>query len=115
MVPGKYNTFVFHHDNETSPRADIQEFLIKHSTNTAPQTPHSTFMAPCDYLLFPHFKLSFLGHRFQFNLIKENSLQTLKGIHKNNFRAGFDDWNKSLQKCIEVGEEHFEGDEINFD
>ena len=62
----KENSWILHHDNAQSRKAIIvNEFLAKNSTNIIEQPPYSPDMAPADFFLFPKFKLTLRGTRFQ--------------------------------------------------
>jgi transposase len=43
----------------------IREFLTKHEATVVPQPPYSPDLAPADFFLFPKFKSSLKGPRFQ--------------------------------------------------
>jgi transposase len=87
----------------------IREFLTKHEATVVPQTPYSPDLAPADFILFPKFKSSLKGRRFQaVEEIEENSLQDLHAIPQNMFQ----DWKKRWERCIKSGGEYFEGDKF---
>ena len=47
--------------------------------------------------------------------IKTESLKALKAIPKEDFAKCFDDWKIRWHKCIAVGGDYFEGDEIDLE
>ncbi|GFS29083.1 hypothetical protein NPIL_502631 [Nephila pilipes] len=65
----------------------IREFTTKHLTNATPFDPYPPDMASCDLFLFPTFETdsSWSPLRAQ-DAVKENSILTLKGFHKNELK-----------------------------
>jgi hypothetical protein len=91
----------------------IREFLTKNEATVVPQPPYSPDLAPADFILFPKFKSSLKGRRFQtVEEIEENSLRDLRGILQNTFQDAFQDWKKRWERCIKSGGEYFEGDKF---
>jgi hypothetical protein len=88
----------------------ILGFLTKHEATVVPQPPYSPDLAPTDFILFPKFKSSLKGRRFQAVEIEENSLRDLRAIPQNTFQEAFQDWKKRWEQCIKSEGEYFEGD-----
>ena len=89
-------TWTLHHDNAPAHASLlIREFLAKQETIVVPQPPYSPDLAPADFFLFPKFKSTLKGRRFQtIEEIKENSLQDLRAIPQNTFQDAFQNWKK---------------------
>jgi hypothetical protein len=91
----------------------IREFLTKHEATVVPQPPYSPYSAPVDFILFPKFKSSLKGRRFQaVEEIEENSLRDLCVIPQNTLQDWFQDWKKRWKRCIKSGGEYLEGDKF---
>jgi histone-lysine N-methyltransferase SETMAR len=66
--PGAWrqNRWMLQHDNTPSHSSFLVcDFLAKHATTVLPQPPYSPDLAPADYFLFPKFKSTLKGHRFE--------------------------------------------------
>jgi len=75
----------------------IHEFLTKHETTVVPQPPYSQDLAPADVFLFPKWKSSLKGRRFQtVEEIDENSIRDLRAVPQNTFQDAFQKWKKTL-------------------
>jgi len=71
------------------------EFLTKQETTTVPQPPYSPDLAPSDLFLFPKWKSSMKGPRFQtVEEIEENSIWDLRAVPQNMFQNAFQKWEK---------------------
>jgi len=58
--------FRLHHDNAPAHSANvIQEFLAENGMSLVRQAPYSPDLVPCDFWLFPKFKIVLKGKRFQ--------------------------------------------------
>ena len=89
----------------------IHEFLTKSETTVVPQPPYSPDLAPADFFLFPKWKSSLKGRRFQtVEEIEENSIRDLRAIPQNTFQDAFQNWKKRWERCIKSGGEYCEGD-----
>ena len=65
----------------------FHEFLTKHETTVVPRPPYSPDLAPADLFLFPKWKSSLKGHRFQtVEEIEENSIRDLRAVPQNAFQ-----------------------------
>ena len=59
-------TWILHHDNApTHVSLHIRSYLAKHQTSVVPHPPYSPDLAPADLFLFPKFKTTLKGRRFQ--------------------------------------------------
>jgi len=75
----------------------IHEFLTKHETTVTPQPPYSPDLAPADFFVFPKWKSSLKGRRFQaVEKIKENSIRDLRAVPQNTFQDAFQKWKKNV-------------------
>jgi hypothetical protein len=99
------------HDNAPSHSSFLfREFLAKHAT-VRPQPPYSLDLAPADFFLFPKFKSTLKGRRFEsIEAIKTNSLAHLRSIPKTAFQERFRTLKKRWERCIQSRGEYFEGD-----
>jgi len=92
----------------------IHEFLTKHETTVFPQPPYSPDLAPVDFFLFPKWKSSLKGRRFQtVEEIEENLIRDLRAVPQNIFQDGFQKWKKRWERCIKSGGEYFEDDKFD--
>ena len=83
----------------------ILEFLTKNETTVVPQPPHSPDLAPADFFLFPKWKSSLKGRRFQtVEEIEENSIRDLRAVPQNTFQHAFHKLKKRWERGIESGE-----------
>jgi hypothetical protein len=72
--------------------------------------PYFPDLVPADFFLFPNFKSSLKGRRFQtVEEIEENSTWDLCAIPQNTFQ----DWKKLSKRCIKSEEEYSEGDKFD--
>ena len=92
----------------------VHEFLTKHEATAVPQPPYSPDVAPADFFLFPKWKSSLKGRRFQtVEEIEENSIQDLRAVPQNMFQDAFQKWKKNWELCIKSGWEYFESDKLD--
>jgi hypothetical protein len=86
-------------------------FLAKHSIPVVRQAPYSPDMAPCDFWLFPKFKMPLKGTRFQSREgIMWNAMAQLNTIPKDAFQKCFKQWRDHWDKCVHYQGYYFEGD-----
>ena len=111
------NSWFLRHNNPPSHTALVlRDHFAKNSTHIVPQPPYSTDLAPRDFWLFPKLKRPLQGHRFgTFEEIQAELKKVLKAIPEIEFNKCFDDWKKRWHKCIILGGDYFEGDEIDLD
>ena len=75
--------------------------------------PYSPDLAPYDLFLFPRMKDSLRGIRFHSTEeLKEASESYLNGLQKKDFEGVFQEWERHMQKCVDVGGNNFEGDKV---
>ena len=68
----------------------IHEFLTKHETTVVPQPPYSPDLATADFFLFPKWKTSLKGRRFQtVEETEENSIREVRAVPQNTFQDDF--------------------------
>ena len=80
----------------------------RHDTNCPPPLLTGP---PCDFFLFARLKRDMKGKRFATGEeVKQKTLEGLKNIPISEFKKCFELWNESLQECVMVKEEYFEGD-----
>ena len=89
-------------------------YVCKNETAVVPQPPYSPDLAPADFLLFPKWKSSLKGRRFQaVDEIEENSIPNLRAVPQNTFQDAFQKWKKRWERCVKSGGEYFEGDKFD--
>ena len=75
----------------------IHEFLTKDETTVVPQPPYSPDLVPADFFLFPKWKSSSKGRRFQtVEEIEKNYIRDLRAVPQNTFQDAFQKWEKKL-------------------
>ena len=111
------NCWILHHDNAPLHTALIlREIFAKNSTHVAPQPPYSTNLAPCDFWLFPNLKRPLRANRFEsIEEFERETVRALKAIPTDDFSACFEDGRKRWHKCIGVGVDYFEGDDVDLE
>jgi len=66
-----------------------------------------------DFFLFPKWKYSLKGHRFQtVEEIAENSIWDLRVVPQNTFQDVFQELKKRSERCNKSGGEYFEDDKF---
>ena len=91
----------------------IHEVLMKHETTVVPRPSYSPDLAPADFFLFPKWKSSLKGRRFQTAETEENSIRDLCAAPQNTFQGAFQKYKKRWERCIKNGGEYFEGDKFD--
>ena len=92
----------------------IHVFLTKYETTVVPQSPYSPDLALADFFLFPKWKSSLKGRRFQtVEEIGENSIGTFAPSRKIVSRTHSRNGKKRWKRCIKSGGECFEGDKFD--
>ena len=104
--------FQLHHDKAPAHSAHvIQAFLAKNSMPVLRQPPYSPDLSPCDFWLFPKFKTTMKGRRFESQEdIRKKSTEELRSIPEEEFKTCFQKWQKRWEKCVHTQGEYFEGD-----
>ena len=73
--------------------------------------PHSPNLTPRAFFLFPQMKGVLKGKCFaNVQEVKQKMAEALKGIKIDKFKTCFEQWKKSLNRCIVSNGEYFEGD-----
>jgi hypothetical protein len=76
-----------------------------------PQPPHSLYLAPCDFFLFPKMKLKLKGRRFDtIEEIQPESHRVLGTLTEKVFQEAFKKWWRRWDRCIHAGGNYFEAD-----
>ncbi|VVC34237.1 Hypothetical protein CINCED_3A000056 [Cinara cedri] len=71
-------------------------------------------LAPCDFFLFPKIKSALKGTRFEsMEAVKQKTAELLKALTKEDFQHCFDQWKKSMEKCVARRGEYIEGEHLN--
>ena len=88
----------------------VKSFLASEKVKVLNHPPYSPDLSPCDFFLFPRLKKMLSGNKY----ISRSSLgsaiyQCLQQIPKEDYLSAFCDCVKTLQKCISVKGEYFEG------
>jgi len=92
----------------------IHEFFTKHETAVVPQPPYSPDLDSADLFLFPNWKSSLKGRRFQtVDEIEENSIRDLRAVPENTFQDAFQKWKEIWERCIKSGEGYFQSDKFD--
>ena len=72
--------------------------------------PYSPDLSPLDFFLFPRLKKMLSGNKYTSRSSVGSAIyQCLRQIPKENYLSAFRDWVKTLQKCVSVKGEYFEG------
>ena len=106
------NAWVLHHDNAPAHSAlSIRQFLAERNIPTLEQPPYSPDLAPCDFFLFPKLKGVIKGTRFpDVEAIKRAMTTELQRILEETFRGCIEAWKKTMDKCVRLEGNYFEGD-----
>jgi hypothetical protein len=109
-------TWQIHQDNAPAHSSHlIQTFLAKHSIPVVRQAPYSPAMAPCDFWLFPKFKMPLKGARFESREdIMRKATAQLNTIPKDAFQKCIQQWRDRCDKCVHYQGDYFEGDQSKF-
>ena len=76
-----------------------------------PHPPYSPVLAPSDFFFVSPMKKILKGKCFaDVEEVKEKMAEALEGIKINEFKNSFEQWKKSLGRCIASNGEYFEGD-----
>jgi hypothetical protein len=91
----------------------IREFLAKNETMVVPQARYSPDLALVDFFLFPKFKSTLKGRRFESTekIEKQFADGAARDLKEKSFQDSFSKTEKrSWERCIKSGGEYFEGD-----
>jgi len=85
--------WMLHHDNAPAHASLlIRSYLAKHQTSVVPRPP--------DFFLFPKFKTTLNGCRFQtIEEIQENAIRELRTIPESAFQEAFQEEKKRWERC----------------
>jgi hypothetical protein len=76
-----------------------------------PQPPYSPDLAPRDFFLFTKMKLKLKGRRFDTTEeIQTESQRVLDTLTEKDFQEAFQKWRRRWDRCLQAGENYFEGD-----
>jgi hypothetical protein len=76
-----------------------------------PHPPYSPDLAPCDFALFPKFKMKMKGRFETVSDIQRELQAVLDTIEENDFHGAFEAWRKRWDRCIRSQGDYFEGDD----
>ena len=74
---------------------------------TVPHPPYSLDIAPCDFWLFPKFKVC---HYEIIEEMKESVMKVIDTLTQEDFYGAFQKLLEWYNKCIAAGGDYFEGD-----
>jgi transposase len=85
---------LLHHDNApTHISLKTTEFVTNNNMVIVPHPPYSPDLAPCDFVLFPKFKIKLKGRRFEtVSDMRRESQAVLFSMNKNYFHDAFEAW-----------------------
>ena len=104
----KSNQWHFQQDNAPVQNSIlVTYYLTKMGIKTVPQPPYSRDLAPCDFCLFP--KLT--GCRYEISEeMKEAVTKVIDTLAQEDFHGALPKLLERYNKCIEAGEDSFDGD-----
>ena len=77
---------------------------------TVPHPPHSPYLAPCDFCLFPKLKEKLRGCRYETNEeMKEAVTNVIDTLTQVEFSGAFQELFELFNKHIEAGEDYLDG------
>ena len=92
----------------------VMEFLSHRHVQVIPHPPYSPDLAPCDFYLYPTAKKQVKGRRFQ---TPEDAVTAVQGVlnsmSQNGFQDVFEKWQERWDKCIRLGGEYIEGENVD--
>ncbi|GFY36077.1 putative transposase [Trichonephila clavipes] len=111
--PGAGITFLVEH---LTAAYDMNRFLASKNIPVAPQPPYSPDLSPCDFFLFPKLKNHLKGYHFgTLENIQKAVADQLKAIPISEFHQCYEEWKKSLQRCVASEDSYFEGDNVELE
>ena len=98
------------HDNASSHKCEVvKSFLASEKVKVLNHLPYSPDLSPCDFL-FLRLKKMLSGNKYTSRSSLGSAIyQYLQQIPKEDYLSAFHDWVKTLQKCVSVKGEYFEG------
>jgi hypothetical protein len=71
----------------------LHEFLATNKMTVIPHPPYSSHLAPCDFLLFPHLKMTLKGRRLNnTNKVQAKLWDALAEFQRLHFTQCFEQW-----------------------
>ena len=91
----------------TSPQLHHCHKLTKMSIKTVPQLPYSSYLAPCDFWLFPKLR----GCRYEtIEEMKESVTKVINTLIQDDFHGAFQKLLERYNKCLATEGDYFKGD-----
>ena len=88
----------------------VKSCLASEKVKVLNHPPYSPDLSPCDFFLFPRLKKMLSGNKYTSRSSLSSAIyQCLQQTPKENNLSAFRDWVKTLQKCVSVKGEYFEG------
>ena len=85
----------------------VIDYLTKMGIKTVPRSPNSTYLAPCDFWLFPKLR----DCRYEtIEEMKEAVTKVINTLTQEDFHGAFQNLLERHNKCTAAGGEYFEGD-----
>jgi hypothetical protein len=105
------HNWLLHHDNAPGNTSlKTTEFVTNNNMVIIPQPPYSLNLAPCDFTLFPKFKVKLKRWRFETVSYKQRELQVvLDSMKENDFHSAYEVWKNWWDHCIRSQGDYFEG------
>jgi hypothetical protein len=83
----------------------ITEFVTNNNMIIVTHPPYSPDLAPCDFALFPIFKMKLKGRSETVSDVHRKSQAVLDSIKKNDFHSAFEAWKKNDGITVHVPKE----------
>ena len=99
------------HDNTLSHKCEVVKyFLASEKVKVLNHPSYTPDLSPCDFFSFPRLKKMLSGNKYMSRSSLDSAIyQCLQQIPKEDYLPAFRNWVKSLQKCVSVKGEYFEG------
>ena len=96
------NSFILDHDNALCHTSLlVWQFLSNKNITVCPHPPYSLDLAPCDFWLFPKFKMTMKGKSFEsIQDVEAVTTVQLKTLTKEDFQNCFRMWQEWWDKCV---------------
>jgi hypothetical protein len=83
--------------------------LTKNNMSVVPHPPYSPDLAPCNFSLFPRWKIKLKGRRFDTTEAIDAESQAVQNILiEHDFQDVFKKWQKRWERCIRAEGDHFD-------
>jgi transposase len=87
---------LLHHENAPA-HTSLKKFVTNNNMVIVPRPPYSPDLAPCDFALFPKFKMKLKGRRFvTVSDIQRESQAVFDSIKDNDFHGAFEGGKKTM-------------------